>query len=210
MTLAYVKIPSMVLCLSYKGKGQRNIEDVHDLVFRMPTIEYRNKTWSNLDLALQLKKDLIKILLSHTGAILGNKLTHHRTSKQQQSRLREVANSSTILTSSTDVSHAASETSSMIDKSPLEDQSMFPRESLNSEQPSVLSRTQSYASMTPNGMLKAGASEGPSLDDSVTSLDKDTNRHRGSSLGRHFTSLGQRMRQNDSNADDSEDSQVNG
>ncbi|TKA49829.1 hypothetical protein B0A49_13507, partial [Cryomyces minteri] len=210
MTLAYVKIPSMVLCLSYKGKGQRNIEDVHDLVFRMPTIEYRNKTWSNLDLALQLKKDLIKILLSHTGAILGNKLMHHRTSKQQQSRLREVANSSTILTSSTDVSHAASETSSMIDKSPLDDQSMFPRESFNSERPSVLSRTQSYASMTPNGMLKAGVLEGPSLSDSATSLDKDTNRHQGSSLGRHFTNLGHRMRQNDSNADDSEDSQVSG
>ena len=31
MTLAYVKIPSVVLCLSYKGKGERNIEDVHDL-----------------------------------------------------------------------------------------------------------------------------------------------------------------------------------
>jgi hypothetical protein len=32
MTLAYVKIPSVVLCLSYKGKGDRNIEDVHDFV----------------------------------------------------------------------------------------------------------------------------------------------------------------------------------
>ncbi|KAI7574426.1 hypothetical protein KC343_g23096, partial [Hortaea werneckii] len=58
MTLAFVKLPSLVLCLSYKGSGKRNLEDVHDLVFRMPTLEYRNKTWSNLDLALQLKKDL--------------------------------------------------------------------------------------------------------------------------------------------------------
>ncbi|CCD53871.1 hypothetical protein BofuT4_P130510.1 [Botrytis cinerea T4] len=62
MTLAYVKIPSVVLCLSYKGKGDRNIEDVHDFVFRLPAIEYRNKTWSNLDLALALKKDAINLL----------------------------------------------------------------------------------------------------------------------------------------------------
>ena len=97
MTLAYVKIPSVVLCLSYKGKGERNIEDVHDFVFRMPALEYRNKTWSNLDLALRLKKDVIKALISHTGAIIGNKFSHHRPSKQQQSRLREIANSSSLL-----------------------------------------------------------------------------------------------------------------
>ncbi|KAF2161019.1 hypothetical protein M409DRAFT_59540 [Zasmidium cellare ATCC 36951] len=97
MTLAYVKIPSMVLCLSYKGQGKRNLEDVHDLVFRMPTLEYRNKTWSNLDLALQLKKDIIRALISHAGAIVGNKFSHHKPSRQQQSRLRELANKSTFM-----------------------------------------------------------------------------------------------------------------
>jgi len=56
MTLAYIKIPSVVLCLSYKGKGERNIEDIHEFVFRLPTLEYRNKMWSNLDLALRMKK----------------------------------------------------------------------------------------------------------------------------------------------------------
>ncbi|KAL9078880.1 MAG: hypothetical protein Q9157_002216 [Trypethelium eluteriae] len=99
MTLAYFKVTSVVLCLSYKGKGNRNIEDVHDLVFRMPTVEYRNKTWSNLDLALQLKKDVIRALIGHAGAIFGNKLSHHRPTKAQQSRLREIANSSTFLAS---------------------------------------------------------------------------------------------------------------
>ncbi|MCJ1291519.1 hypothetical protein MMC34_003064 [Xylographa carneopallida] len=97
MTLAYVKIPSVVLCLSYKGRGERNIEDVHDFVFRMPALEYRNKTWSNLDLALRLKKDIIKALISHTGAIIGNKFSHHRPNKHQQSRLREIANLSSLL-----------------------------------------------------------------------------------------------------------------
>ena len=97
MTLAYVRIPSVVLCLSYKGRGERNIEDVHNFVFRMPALEYRNKTWSNLDLALRLKKDVIRALISHTGAIIGNKLSHHRPNKNQQSRLREIANSSSLL-----------------------------------------------------------------------------------------------------------------
>ncbi|PGH35972.1 hypothetical protein GX50_01142 [[Emmonsia] crescens] len=97
MTLAHVKINDVVLCLSYKGKGERNIEDVHDFVFRIPVLEYRNKTWSNLDLALRLKKDVIKALISHTPAILGNKLSHHRPTKQQQVRLRELASSSQVL-----------------------------------------------------------------------------------------------------------------
>ncbi|KAH6625189.1 mitochondrial protein from FMP27-domain-containing protein [Boeremia exigua] len=104
MTLAYVRIPSMTLCLSYKGKGSRNFEDVHDLVFKMPTLEYRNKTWSNLDLALQLKKDVIRALISHAGAIVGNKFSHHRPSKTQQLRLRQIANSSAMLNASPDPS----------------------------------------------------------------------------------------------------------
>jgi hypothetical protein len=110
MTLAYVKIPSVVLCLSYKGRGERNIEDVHNFVFRMPTLEYRNKTWSNLDLALRLKKDIIKALISHTGAIIGNKFSQHRPSKHQQSKLREIANSSSLLPSADDISNPVSRT----------------------------------------------------------------------------------------------------
>ena len=96
MTLAHVKLNSFVVCLSYKGKSDRNFEDLHDFVFRMPTLEYRNKTWSNLDLALRLKKDVIRALISHTGAIIGNKFTHHRPGKKQVERLKEIAHSSTI------------------------------------------------------------------------------------------------------------------
>ncbi|KAF2686801.1 hypothetical protein K458DRAFT_334804 [Lentithecium fluviatile CBS 122367] len=116
MTLAYVRIPSMVLCLSYKGKGQRNFEDVHDLVFKMPTLEYRNKTWSNLDLALQLKKDVIRALISHAGAIVGNKFSHHRPSKHTQSRLRQIANSASIISTSPDLS--GTDSNSFRDHSP--------------------------------------------------------------------------------------------
>lgn len=59
-------------------------------------LEYRNKTWSNLDLAIRLKKDIIRALISHTGAILQNKLTHHRPSKTQPNLLRMMANNGSL------------------------------------------------------------------------------------------------------------------
>ena len=142
MTLAFVKIPSMVLCLSYKGKGHRNIEDVHNLVFRMPTLEYRNKTWSNLDLALQLKKDVIKALISHAGAIVGNKFSNHKPSRQQISRLREIANMSTLLKDSSSA-HLSSGSAST-----RESELDYPngRPSTASARPSTLSRSVSFNS----------------------------------------------------------------
>ncbi|CAI7632481.1 unnamed protein product [Penicillium glandicola] len=97
MTLSRVKVNDVVLCMSYKGKGEHNLEDLHDFVFRLPVLEYGNKTWSNLDLALRLKKDVIKALISHAPAILGNKFSHHRPSKQQQKRFRELASTSQLL-----------------------------------------------------------------------------------------------------------------
>ena len=145
MTLSFVKIPSMVLCLSYKGQGKRNIEDVHDLVFRMPTLEYRNKTWSNLDLALQLKKDVIRALISHAGAIVSNKFSHHRPNRLQQSRLREIANMSTFMSPKASQTALDSETSSITDSKPTEG-----RPSTTSARPSTLNRSISMNSTTPS------------------------------------------------------------
>ncbi|KAF2475194.1 uncharacterized protein BDR25DRAFT_213924 [Lindgomyces ingoldianus] len=168
MTLAYVKIPSMVLCLSYKGKGQRNFEDVHDLVFRMPTLEYRNKTWSNLDLALQLKKDVIRALISHTGAIIGNKFSHHRPSRHQQSRLRQIANSSAMLGTNPNTSpdlSGTSDSNSIRDHSPTGEGSDAsgehqPRKSFTSGRGSVfstVSESEEYESSMRSG--RSGPSE---------------------------------------------------
>ncbi|RCI10784.1 hypothetical protein L249_5280 [Ophiocordyceps polyrhachis-furcata BCC 54312] len=79
--------------------SSRNFEDVHDFVFRMPTMEWQNKTWSNLDLALALKKAVMKVLISHTGAIIGNKFSKKRPNAEQRVRLRELANSSVVISS---------------------------------------------------------------------------------------------------------------
>ncbi|RGP75800.1 hypothetical protein FLONG3_5557 [Fusarium longipes] len=97
MTFASIKMPSVVLCLSYRGKDNRNIEDVHDFVFRMPGIDWENKTWSNLDLALALKKAVVKALISHTGALIGNKFSKHRPNAEQRDKLRVLANSSVLI-----------------------------------------------------------------------------------------------------------------
>jgi hypothetical protein len=165
MTLAHVKLDSFVICLSYKGKGDHNIEDLHDFVFRMPTLEYRNKTWSNLDLALRLKRDVIKALISHTGAILGNKFTHHRANKQQQNRLREIAASSAILPNSDTLINTpgTSETASLYsntnyDRSDLD----LPRGSVSAGngQSTPLIRSNSFSSsihsVTPSTFREAG------------------------------------------------------
>ena len=172
MTLAYVKIPSVILCLSYKGKGERNIEDIHSFVFRMPILEYRNKTWSNLDLALRLKKDVIRALISHTGAIIGNKFSHHRPSKQQQSRLRELANSSIVLPNSNNVeNNTGSDTSSLQERS-IRDQGDGSRDSLFSGPGSQLARTDSFASSFRQPSLHNGIySEPHSIPESENEAD---------------------------------------
>ncbi|CAJ2506947.1 Uu.00g081330.m01.CDS01 [Anthostomella pinea] len=138
MTFAYIKMPSVVLCLSYKGKGGRNIEDVHDFVFRLPTIEYRNKTWSNVDLVLNLKSRVIKSLISHTGAIISNKFSKHRPNNAQQSKLRELASSSVLLATPA-LSYSgdnSDDSSSLFGTSPV-DYSRSPPKSLHDSQSSI-------------------------------------------------------------------------
>lgn len=170
MTLSYVKIPSVVLCLSYKGKGERNIEDVHNFVFRMPLLEYRNKTWSNLDLALRLKKDVIRALISHTGAIIGNKFSHHRPNKHQQSRLRELANSSSLLPNNNTLkNNVGSETSSIRGRSPADGTS---RSSFTSAPGEPLYRSTSFVSSLRSQSQNNGLhSEAPSIPESEVEGD---------------------------------------
>ncbi|OAQ62402.2 hypothetical protein VFPPC_06970 [Pochonia chlamydosporia 170] len=157
MTFAYIRMPSVVLCLSYKGKDQRNFEDVHDFVFRLPTIEWQNKTWSNLDLALALKKAVVKALISHTGAIIGNKFSKHRPNAEQRSKLRELANSSVLITPSNSSQHYAAsindsdDSSSFYGTSPIDYSRSPPRSTRGSTHSSIpaprsASRSSSVAS----------------------------------------------------------------
>jgi hypothetical protein len=129
------------------------------LVFRMPNLEYRNKTWSNYDLFMQLKKEVIRALLNHTGAIISNKFSHPKPNKAQQSRLRELASSSVMFGTSTDGSSSiapSSDTTSSVaeeDESGDSDHMAFTRPSFNSGRQGSEYSTQydsSIASSTPS------------------------------------------------------------
>jgi hypothetical protein len=199
MTLAYVKIPSVVLCLSYKGKGERNIEDVHDFVFRLPIIEYRNKTWSNLDLALALKKDVIRALISHTGAIIGNKFSKHRPNATQQHRLREIATSSTLLASPSYDSSNDNSDASTFASSPIDSRHSEPRRSFasslnrpNTSSNSVASlhssgRSQSFVgsmSMTPMHPADDGSMAGSDISNGRRGKEDEKHGFMANTLGR--------------------------
>ena len=118
----------------------------------MPVLEYRNKTWSNLDLALQLKRDVIRALISHTGAIIANKFSHHRPSKHVQSRLRQIANSSVMLSASPDLS--GTESGSIRDHLPggSDASGDVPRRSFTSGRGSV------FSAVSEEGSLRSGRS----------------------------------------------------
>ncbi|QDS76056.1 hypothetical protein FKW77_005587 [Venturia effusa] len=216
MTLAYIKIPSMVLCLSYKGKGQRDLLDVHDFVFRMPPLEYRNKTWSNMDLFLQLKKEVGKALLGHTGAIISNKIAHRGPGRQEKSRLRELASSSILLGTPTSLSSSATpSTKDNISESTLDDESGTDdddaRPSFTSQRPE--SAHSGYHGSTGSSSLRSslnggardtserrpwtssGLSAGPGSPNSGIEKARSvagSERSRQSSMSRKLPSLGQR------------------
>ncbi|OBA24378.1 hypothetical protein METBIDRAFT_30663 [Metschnikowia bicuspidata var. bicuspidata NRRL YB-4993] len=67
------KVNKTKLCISFKAPKHLNIIDVHNLEFSLPSIHYRDKTWTSNDFILQFKKDVVKIFLSNTGKIIGNK-----------------------------------------------------------------------------------------------------------------------------------------
>ncbi|KAL7273053.1 Protein SABRE [Rhizina undulata] len=204
MTLAYIKIPSVVLCLSYKGRGDTNLEDIHELVFRMPMLEYRNKTWSNLDLAMRLKKDIIRALIGHTGAILQNKLTHHRpVNKTPTNILRMMANNNALGTSG---GFGYSDSDVMSIRSEF---SMSPSDSTTIVRPStgyLKPPTRTGTSFSSSSL--AGSLNLATPDLSVTTED-DEDKDKGffnNTLGRHLSNLATVARNRDGIADDSEES----
>eukprot|EP00833_Pecoramyces_ruminatium_P002188 jgi/Orpsp1_1/1176220/evm.model.c7180000056840.2 len=77
-TFIYIKVPSVQHCLSYKGSKIKNIVDLYDFTFKLPTLEFRNKTWTWLDLLMNVKKMVISTVLSHTGSLVKTKFSQLR------------------------------------------------------------------------------------------------------------------------------------
>ena len=55
----YIKVPGVQHCLSYRGSKEKNFEDLNRFAFYLPTLEYRNKTWTWLDFLNAIKKGTI-------------------------------------------------------------------------------------------------------------------------------------------------------
>ncbi|KAG8178260.1 hypothetical protein JTE90_018807, partial [Oedothorax gibbosus] len=85
-TFFSIKIPEVPIRVSYKGRKEKNIEDVHELSLILSTLEYHNRTWTWLDLLMALKNDAKKILLSQA---IKQKLLKSRHIPQQDNQPQE-------------------------------------------------------------------------------------------------------------------------
>ncbi|KAK4056456.1 Protein SABRE [Microbotryomycetes sp. JL221] len=80
-TFILVDITSTLLCLTYRSEKEdkSRLLDVYNITYRTPTIQYRNRTFSFLDLLNELKRDVARSIWSQKGALLGQLLqTAHR------------------------------------------------------------------------------------------------------------------------------------
>lgn len=68
-----IELTSMKLRVSFKAPKHLNIIDVHRLMLTIPLLQFKKKTWSGEDFVLHIKREVIRIILSHTGKIIGNK-----------------------------------------------------------------------------------------------------------------------------------------
>ncbi|KAK0552268.1 Protein SABRE [Tilletia horrida] len=87
-TFVNVKFAQTILCLSYKGDKQKSITDLFDLVFRAPTLEYRNQTCGYEDLVNFCKKDIYRAAWDQRSSLLKGIL--HRPRKTSRN-MRDLA-----------------------------------------------------------------------------------------------------------------------
>ncbi|ODV62701.1 uncharacterized protein ASCRUDRAFT_74185 [Ascoidea rubescens DSM 1968] len=83
LSIVSFQVNHCILCVSYKGAGKTKLINVNDFVLKLPLIHFSNRVWTLLDLAMNLKKIVIKSLLAHTGQLIGNKLKHHRNKNKK-------------------------------------------------------------------------------------------------------------------------------
>ncbi|PRT52823.1 hypothetical protein B9G98_00443 [Wickerhamiella sorbophila] len=78
MNLIEFKIHAMKLTVSYKGRSRSNLLDLQEVTIPLPEIYYTNKMWNKLDLLNHLKKDILRVLVGHSYAIIGNRFRRHK------------------------------------------------------------------------------------------------------------------------------------
>ena len=80
-SLIDIEIANFQMIISFSAPSTLHLLDVHRLVINIPTLRYVNKIWSAKELTDRLKKDVIKVILQHSGKILGNKFKAKKKTK---------------------------------------------------------------------------------------------------------------------------------
>lgn len=93
-----LELAATVLNMSFNAPKQLSILDVLGLSLKIPELSYKNKLWAGEDFVVQLRKDIIKILLSHTGRILGNKFKRKKKGAVGASPLNQIKNYDSFMT----------------------------------------------------------------------------------------------------------------
>lgn len=73
-SFVYINVPASQHLISYKGPGDKSITDVENFILKLPDFEYHSHLWSWLEFTLQLKRDMIKVVLSNVSALLKDKI----------------------------------------------------------------------------------------------------------------------------------------
>lgn len=105
-----IEVEQFKLFISFKAPKHLNIIDVHQLLLNIPNIRYQNKTWSGEDFILRLRKDITRIILQHTGQIIGNKFKV-RKRKLLKEPLKQISNYASFL-SVQDLQHGSEDRTS--------------------------------------------------------------------------------------------------
>lgn len=76
------KLHALPLCVSYKGEnGKQRLVSVDNFLLNLPNVIISQKILSVYDVTMFLKRVIFKLLLQHTGKLIGNKLKNRNIKK---------------------------------------------------------------------------------------------------------------------------------
>ncbi|KAL6450339.1 hypothetical protein SBY92_002274 [Candida maltosa Xu316] len=93
-----LEVKNFQLTVSFSANKALHLLDVQKLVLNVPSLKYSNKIWSAEELTDRMKKDVIKIILQHSGKILGNKLKVNGKTKKANEPLKQISSYSRYMT----------------------------------------------------------------------------------------------------------------
>ncbi|ODV76989.1 uncharacterized protein CANTADRAFT_23827 [Suhomyces tanzawaensis NRRL Y-17324] len=97
LSIVNIEVEKFMLHVSFKAPLHLKFLNVHELTLNIPSLKYKNKMWSGEEFALRVKKDLIKIILQHTGKILSNKFKQKKRDKIAEP-LKQIADYASFMT----------------------------------------------------------------------------------------------------------------